>query len=57
MAFMDRWQVVMCKSMHKILVLSLVEGLFKLLMPVSDPEFYLVEEKFCNSQLWRINPK
>jgi hypothetical protein len=57
MAFMDRLQVVMCLSMHKMLVLSLVEGLFKLLIPVSDPEFHLVEEKFCDSQLWRINPK
>jgi len=28
--------------MHNILVLSLVEGLFRLLIPVSDPEFPLV---------------
>jgi len=42
MAFIDRWQVVMCMIMHKILAVSLVEGLFKLLIPVSDPEFPLV---------------
>ena len=32
----------MCMIMHKMLVLSLVEGLFELLIPVSDPEFPLV---------------
>lgn len=32
----------MCMIMHNILVLSLVEGLFRLLIPVSDPEFPLV---------------
>ena len=57
MAFSDRWQEVMCMTVHEILVQSLVEGLFNLLIPVSDPEFLLVWEKFCNSQLCRINPK